>query len=235
MDNDGRASGGSKRKERDAASSRGTYSSTRSKRESPSRDAKKARPSSTATSTSGERRREGDEDDSSATATAILLQSERQIERETLRTIEKIVTRYHCALCHKPLEGLPRRKTDESYVINKDKALYKLTIVPGEKVSIKRDKGVEVQYSSAPQHGAAQYTYILKDALVPAAQVPVTERRGGGAGSWRSKEESQFLAATTKGEFTLACCSLHNKTRSVRHLERMSGERWTCKAGHKCL
>jgi len=254
MDNDGRASGGSKRKERDAASSRGTYSSTRSKRESPSRDAKKARPSSTATSTSGERRREGDEDDSSATATAILLQSERQIERETLRTIEKIVTRYHCALCRtlalqidKPLEGLPRRKTDESYVINKDKALYKLTIVPGEKVSIKRDKGVEVQYryhcahcnqvvgySSAPQHGAAQYTYILKDSLVPAAQVPVTERRGGGAGSWRSKEESQFLAATTKGEFTLACCSLHNKTRSVRHLERI-GERWTCKAGHKCL
>ena len=100
MDNDGRVSGGGKRKERDAASSRGTYSDTRShQRGSPSRDAKKARPSSTSTSTSGERRREGDEDDSSATATAILLQSERQIERETLRTIEKIVTRYHCALC----------------------------------------------------------------------------------------------------------------------------------------
>jgi len=41
--------------------------------------------------------------------------------------------------------------------------------------------------------------------------------------------------AHRQGEFTLACCSLHNKTRSVRHLERMSGERWTCKAGHKCL
>src|SRR5690349_8417327 len=95
---DGRVSG-SKRKERDAASSRDTCTSLRAKRESPAREAnKKSRPSSTA-STSGERRRESEEADSSATATAILLQSERQIERETLRTIEKIVTRYHCALC----------------------------------------------------------------------------------------------------------------------------------------
>jgi hypothetical protein len=105
---------GAKRKEREvegpaaAAVGRG--------RDDDAAQAKKARAdvmSSTNTTTTSltsrgptktERRRDGapahgGEEHATATATALLLQTERKIERETLRTIDKIVTRYHCALC----------------------------------------------------------------------------------------------------------------------------------------